>query len=639
MCGICGIYSIQGGYSRSAVSSLLQSSTKFLNHRGPDDSGFETFQIRQHNPDSLGFLCLGHARLSVIEISNAGHQPMFGADGCYSVVFNGEIYNYRELREDLCALGHSFKTQTDTEVLIAAWAQWGADCLPRLKGMFAFAIYDKAAESVTLARDGFGIKPLFYHSNSERFAFASEIPALIELMPHRPALNLQRCYDYLVHGHYDFGAETFLQDVLQLAPGHHVTLDMGSGVLGAPICWWRPSIAQRRDWTFPDAVEATRAAFLENIRLHLRSDVPLGAALSGGVDSSAVVCAMRHVEPQMEINTFSFIASDPRVSEEKWVDQINSYIGARAHKVRVSPDDLIRDLDDLIATQGEPFGSTSIYAQYRVFQAARAAGVVVALDGQGADEMLAGYNGYAGQRLRSMIEMGRFGDALAFLNNWSQWPGRGKATGIKAAAAQIAPDALYGPMRRMNRDDPTPPWINSQWLRDNGVNLRFPDMAPQRTQSGRRVAAELAWSLQERGLSSLLRHGDRNSMRFSVESRVPFLTTDFTDLLLSMPEDYLISQGGETKHVFRAAMRGIVPDVVLDRRDKIGFVTPELDWLRSIADTLRDWLREPLDLPFLDQDRLVAEFDRIITGQRAFSWQVWRWVNFCRWWQFAGIAR
>ncbi|MCV2875273.1 asparagine synthase (glutamine-hydrolyzing) [Rhodobacteraceae bacterium XHP0102] len=631
MCGILGSAIFGLDFARVSYREASQRAYDKLQHRGPDDYDMRYYCGSQSS--ASWSMALAHARLSIIDTSPAGRQPMESYDGNFTIVFNGEIYNYRELRDDLRVLGYSFKTQTDTEVLIAAWAQWGVQSLSRLKGMFAFAIYDRDAQTLTLVRDAFGIKPLFYHASDDNFCFASEIPALMELMLKRPALNLQRCYDYLVHGHYDFGTDSFFEGVQQLAPAHHLTVDLAKNRVGDPICWWRPSIAQRHDWTFPDAVEATRAAFLDNIRLHLRSDVPIGAALSGGVDSSAVVCAMRHVEPQMEINTFSFIASDPRVSEEKWVDHINTHIGARAHKVRVSPEDLLRDLDDMIAAQGEPFGSTSIYAQYRVFQAARAAGVVVTLDGQGADELLAGYNGYAGQRLRSLIETGRFGDALEFLNGWSDWPGRSKVTGIKAAAAQLAPDSLYGPMRQMNGDTARPSWLSTEWLRDRGVTLRFPDMTPKRSQKGRRVMAELAWSLQERGLTGLLRHGDRNSMRFSVESRVPFLTTDFAELMLSMPEEYLISQGGETKHVFRAAMRGIVPDVVLDRRDKIGFVTPELDWLRQMADTLREWLAAPFDLPFLDQEKLVAEFDLLLSGARPFSWQVWRWVNFCRWCQ------
>lgn len=637
MCGVFGSYTLGREFGQLSNGDMARRAHQKLRHRGPDDYDVKYFDASSSALFQEFFL--GQTRLAIIDTSPAGRQPMDSHDGSLTIVFNGEIYNYLELRDELSACGHIFRTETDTEVLLAAWTEWRASCLPKLKGMFAFAIYDRSSHALSLVRDAFGIKPLFFHRLDNSFCFASEIPALLELMPKQPSLNLQRCYDYLVHGHYDFGMDTFFQGVQQLAPAHYLSLDLATNTVSDPICWWRPSISQKDEWTLSDAVDATRTAFLDNIRLHLRSDVPIGAALSGGLDSAAVVCAMRQVEPSMEIKTFSFIAEDQRVNEEKWVDVVNSHSGACAQKVHIAPNDLISDIDDVIRTQGEPFGSSSIYAQYKVFQAVRDAGVVVTLDGQGADEVLAGYNGYPGQRLRSLIETGRISDAVEFLNEWSKWPNRKKSKGFFAAVEQYTPDALYGTMRRIYGDEIDPPWLNSDLLREQGVILRFPDMFPKRSQRGRRVAAELAWSLQERGLMGLLRHGDRNSMRFSVESRVPFLTTDFVELMLSMPEDYLISQRGETKHVFRKAMQGILPDEILERRDKIGFVTPELDWLRSVADIVRGWLCEPLGLPFLDQEKLVAEFDRVIEGKRAFSWQVWRWVNFCRWYQISGVAQ
>jgi len=297
----------------------------------------------------------------------------------------------------------------------------------------------------------------------------------------------------------------------------------------------------------------------------------------------------------------------------------------------VSAHELAADLDDMIAAQGEPFGSTSIYAQYRVFQLAREAGVTVTLDGQGADEMLAGYNGYPGQRLRSLIEKGRLAEAANFLNEWAKWPGRSRIGGVKRLAAEMTEGWLYSLLRNINGSDALPNWLNAAPLVERGVISDFPRQRSPQSEAGRRVVAELALSLTRRGLPALLRHGDRNSMHFSVESRVPFLTLDMVNLLLSLPESFLISSKGQTKHVFRAAMRGIVPDDVLDRRDKIGFATPEQVWLMAMADTVRGWLREDLQLPFFNQAAVLCEFELIIAGKKAFSWQVWRWINFCRW--------
>lgn len=637
MCGLFGSLSTKPITDLAVHNSRLLAAQEALFHRGPDDRGVESFIIPQFNDVQSTELTLGHTRLSIIDLSVAGHQPMHSSDDRFIMVFNGEIYNYRELRQELKSLGFSFDTDSDTEVLLAVWMRWGINGLRRLTGMFAFAIYDRQDQSLTMVRDAFGIKPFFYSNSDEGFRFASEVPALLALFHRKPSLNWQRAYDYLVHGDYDSTTSSLLDGVLHLAPGHLIELNLATGVLSEPKRWWAPKIEERNDLSFSQATEMVREQFLENIRLHLRSDVALGAALSGGIDSSAVVCAMRHVEPNLPIHTFSFIASESNLNEEHWVDRINDHVGAIPHKVHVADHELFTDLDDMIKSQGEPFGSTSIYAQYRVFRLAKEHGITVTLDGQGADEMLAGYNGYPGQRLHSLIETGRLNDAWSFLEEWSKWPGRSKSQGLKALVGQLSGGPLYATLRRLNGDQHRPSWLNEKVLRDAGVIFSYPNKSPDIVLKGRRVIAELAASLSQRGLSALLRHGDRNSMRFSIESRVPFLTTDFADLLLSLPENYLIAENGQTKHIFRAAMRGIVPDDVLDRRDKIGFATPEKDWLMSMAPTIRKWLSEPIDLPFINQSELLFEFDKVVNGSKPFTWQVWRWVNFCRWYQLTKI--
>ena len=595
-----------------------------LGRRGPNDRGTKVVAL----PTST--VVLGHTRLSIIDLSDGGHQPMHSADGRLVVVFNGEIYNYRELRAELQAHGHVFCTASDTEVLLQAWQRWGEACLPRLNGMFAFALLDRQEGTLTCVRDPFGIKPFFYAADGAQLAFASELPAVNALRGGGVQLDLQRAYDYLVHGDYDTSERTFLRGVNHLMPGHLLRMRLGEAP-GVPVRWWQPRISPVQRISFPEAAQVFREKLLTSVRLHLRSDVALGAALSGGLDSSTIVCAMRHVEPDLPIHTFSYVARGSAVSEETWVDRISAHVGAVSHKVEVAPRDLASDLDDMILAQGEPFGSTSIYAQYRVYRLAREHGVTVTLDGQGADELLAGYSGYPGKRARSLIDEGRFGAAWGFLRGWSQWPDRVLREGVKAAVAEVVDGPVYDALRRLNGSTLEPEWLDVGALQAQGVQVRFPRQRSPWDQPGRRLVAELAHSVTRRGLPSLLRHGDRNSMRFSVESRVPFLTADLADFLLTLPEDYLISPGGETKSILRAAMRGIVPDEVLDRRDKIGFSTPELAWLREIAPEVRDWLGADVGLDFLHRDRLVAGFDAVMAERAPFSWQVWRWINFTRW--------
>jgi asparagine synthase (glutamine-hydrolysing) len=619
MCGILGgFWRDDPGTLEARFSSCLGD----LRHRGPDDSGLWSRQV------AGGGIALGHTRLSIIDLTEGGHQPMSSRDGRFTLVFNGEIYNYRELRRELAAAGHAFSTDSDTEVLLAAWAAWGKACLRRLIGMFAFAIYDRDEKTLVCARDAFGVKPLFFARKPGRFLFASELPALLKLRGEKAALNRQRAYDYLVSGVHDQERDTFVDGIFHVPAAHLARVSFEDPGAVSIERWWAPSITEK-PMGFHEAAEALRALFLDSVRLHLRSDVPVGAALSGGVDSSALVCAMRHLEPDMPIHTFSFIATDERISEEKWVDIVNARVGALAHKIRVGPEDLPRDLADLIAAQGEPFGSTNIYAQYRVFREAAAHGIKVVLEGQGADELLAGYEGYGGQRMRSLLESGEVLGMRRFARNWRQWPGREGKSAWKALAGQLLPDALYAAGMRFAGIERIPAWMDADAFAAEGIKP-VPNR-PQRSAPGRgrRVMEVLAHSLSTDTLPTLLRYGDRNAMRFSIENRVPFLTIPLAEFLLGLPEQHLISEAGETKSVFRAAMRGIVPDEILDRRDKIGFETPMRSWMESFAPSIRENLRATR-FRFLKPAVMEESFDEALRGI-GWSWRVWRMVNLA-WW-------
>ena len=623
MCGIAG-----GAWLEKPknLGKMLNNALVAMKFRGPNDQGAEIYSTENAT------VSLAHTRLSIIDLSTSGHQPMYSSDKRYSIVFNGEIYNYRELKSELKGFGYTFSTESDTEVLLAAWMYWGRDSLSRLIGMFAFAVFDRLKLTMTCFRDPFGIKPFFYTLEDGNFIFASEINAIKQLKNRKLELDWQRSYDYLVHGDYDSGSSSFIKDVNHLMPGHFIEFTLSSRKLSDPTRYWNPDVTQTSKLNFNQAAEELREKFLSSVGLHLRSDVAIGAALSGGVDSSAIVCAMRFIEPDLPINTFSYIAKDTKLSEEYWVDSVNQFVCATPHKVRVDQQDLINDLDDIIFSQGEPFGSTSIYAQSRVFKLAKESGVTVTLDGQGADEMLAGYHGYPGKRVKSLIDERNFYSAASFLVNWSSWPGRSLLDGLKFSISDYVDGNVYSLLRRLHGDSKAPGWVNNEILRDSNIQLRFP-IKNIKSVSGRRLVSELSFSLTERGLPPLLRHGDRNSMRFSVESRVPFLTTDIANFLLSLPEEYLISNTGETKSIFRKAMRGIVPDNILDRKDKIGFATPERNLLISMAYQIRLWLSVDIKLPFLNQKNILKEFELIVSDKKIFSSQVWRWVNFIRWYQ------
>ena len=574
---------------------------------------------------------MGHTRLSIIDLSSAGRQPMQSRDRRFVIIFNGEIYNYKELRNELEADGHIFFTDTDTEVLLAGWIHWKKNCLQKLQGMFAFAIYDKYEKNIFCARDAFGIKPFFYWQAYGNFIFSSEIPALIKLMNVKPQPELQCFYDYLVNGTCDWQENTSFAGVKHLQPGCCLFFDLKTQQQPTPSTWWTP-ITKEQKISFQDATDLVRAKFLKNVSLHLRSDVSIGAALSGGIDSSAVVCAMRHLEPETDIHTFSFIAKGSNISEENWIDEVNSHVNAISHKISITTNELLKDLDNMVHAQGEPFGSTSIFAQYKVFQLARQTGITVVLDGQGADELLAGYIGYPGHRLLSLLESGHFARSMNFVKQWAKWPGRDIFQPLMWLGRLILPDLFYMAGRKILKKDFTPPWLNIDRLIDEGVDFSEyrPKLKPEYRR--RRLIEQLVTSLQQMGLPALLRYEDRNSMHFSIESRVPFLTTEMANTLLTLPEHYLISDNGETKSIFRYAMRGIVPDVILERKDKIGFATPENTWILNNVPKWRNLLQCSESIDFINTQTLLKEFDNAVDSGNLKK-QVWRWINFVRWFQ------
>lgn len=598
-------------------------------HRGPDDSGTS----RWPTPGG-GEAALGAVRLAILDLSPAGHMPMESTDGRFAVTYNGEITNYVEIRDVLVAEGATFVSHTDTEVLLQAWQRWGVAALDRFEGMYAFAILDRHEGTLTLARDVFGIKPLFYSSAAEgAFAFASEIPALLALVPGRPRLDWQTAIDYLQWGAYDHAVGTFVEGISRLMPAHYVVLDLASGSLSEPTRYWWPSIATDARRSPSDEADEIRERFIKSIRNNLRSDVPVGIALSGGIDSSAIACAVRAIEPDFPLQTFSFVTPGFAESEEKWIDIVVKQTGAQAHFTSATGADLQRDLDTMIAAQGEPFGSTSIYAQFRVFQLVRERGVVVTLDGQGADEVFAGYSGYPAQRLHSLLERGRFVAAAQFLAAWGRWPDRSVRQAARDGASLALPRAL---VRRMSAMRPVSSRIyDLDVLRERGADPAFPALAVD-SPRGSRLKSHLRAEMTSRGLPALLRHGDRNSMHFSIESRVPFLDRALVESTLRLPEDQLVGKDGASKAILRRAMRGLVPDAILDRRDKIGFSTPERHWLSEMD---RSDHRAAEQLGFLrrtsDGAALVDGVDASELGMT--SREQWRLLNLRRWAQVFDI--
>jgi asparagine synthase (glutamine-hydrolysing) len=633
MCGILGIYPAD---HKTLDSARLLRADAQLRHRGPDDLGFlllsgDTVKLGREwdSREPVSGIAMLHRRLSILDLSETGRQPMQDADGRYFIIFNGEIYNYLELRRELESLGCSFRSRSDTEVLLTAYSRWGVAAFSRLVGMFAFAILDTQQRKLVLARDFFGIKPLYYTLSPEGFAFASEIKALLELQWTTRRVNPERLYLYLRYGITDHGSETLFSDIHQLAPGHCLELSLDNPRDARTTRYWVLDEGCCKGISFEAAAEQLRELFLDSIRLHLRSDVTVGAALSGGIDSSSIVMAARHVQGRdFPINTFSYIAEGAGLSEERWINVVGNAAGVTAHRVRVSPQDLADDLEHLIACQEEPFGSTTIYAQYRVFQLAREAGIKVVLSGQGADELLAGYRPYLGARLASLVRHRDWGAAWRFLFQSGRLPGVTSRSTIMEAANFLMPPRLQAPLRSVVGKEFSPSWLNSAWFRERGVTP-----APVSYTAEKDVLHQsLKRDFFELGLPHLLRYEDRNSMAFSIESRVPFLTPALANFVFSLPEEYLVAADGTSKAVFRRAMKGIVPEEILQRKDKIGFATPEGQWLSALLPWVERTLRSDLTarIPIFRARELDREWQRARRGKASGS-KLWRILNLAAW--------
>ena len=640
MCGIAGL--IHDG-PRAGGASRLAGARRALAHRGPDDWGVLAIgpggaRVGREVPsdDEAHQLLWLHLRLSIIDLSEAGWQPMCSPDRRRWIVFNGELYNYLELRRELEGRGVKFRSRSDTEVLLAALETWGPSCLGRLVGMFAFAYADLDAGEVLLARDPFGIKPLYYAEAPGGLGFASEIPGLLELTQGRRRVDAGRLYAYLRHGITDHGAGTLFAGVSQVPAGHSIRISLRPWRVEPPEPYWVPTRLPRRPVSLAQAAEELRAQFCESVRLHLQSDVPVGAALSGGIDSSAIVDVIRHVAgPDAEIHAFSFVPDDAALSEERWIRLAAARAGAQVHTVTPSASEVAGDLARVIHAQGEPFGSPSIYAQYRVFKLAAERGIKVMLNGQGADELFGGYRPYLGARLAGLVRRRRWGQAVGLFAAGRELPGVGAGHLAMLAADVLVPPAGQAGLRRIAGRALVPAWMDGEWFRARAVAPSPVNYTTDRDA----FWAVMERALRETSLPHLLRYDDRNSMTVSIESRVPFLTRPMLEGAWSLPEEYVVDDAGTSKRVLREAMRGLVPDEVLDRRDKLGFVTPVATWMAAEGEWVAGLLTRGRDLgiPGVDFGRALALWGSAGDRSARASAQLWRCISYAAWVEELGV--
>ena len=621
MCGIAGIINLN---KKRVDKNTLVKMAKTLSHRGPDDEGY----FIEKN------IALGHRRLSIIDLSKAGHQPM--ARENLVIVFNGEIYNYIEIKEELKNRGYRFKTQTDTEVILASYQEWGEECLKQFNGMWAFAIYDRKKNVLFCARDRLGVKPFYYFYDKTKFVFASEPKALLAHPEIKAQPNEQLVWDYLICGYLDHREETFFKGIKELRGGCYLGLENNN--IKVKQYWNLP----KKTLTISDYEAAAEFSRLlhESVKLRLRSDVPIGTCLSGGLDSSAIVCIVNDFLEKGGIQqigrrpkTFSSVYDHrkyPDCDEKVFIREIIKKTKVNSYYIFPSGQKLRDELPDLIYSQDFPFGSTSVYAQWNVFRLASHY-VKVMLDGQGSDELLAGYHTFFPVFFQSLREQKKYFMLFKELINYCrihrqsfkgvllmnfQTPFLKKllcnfGLGLKSIYYSSYYDYSV---------------FNQSWRNQfKPFDLPRPNNDPFLDKS--------YFLITTQGLPSLLRYEDRNSMAFSIESRTPFLDYSLVEFVYSLPDDQKI-RNGQTKWVMRQALKGILPEKILTRQDKIGFATPEETWMKDILSPQMKSVfcsKQFAGRPYFDQEKVLASFDKYLEGEPILYQLFWRIYNLELW--------
>jgi asparagine synthase (glutamine-hydrolysing) len=551
MCGISGIISV-----KPERAEIIEDINRALTHRGPDGEGYRSFES--------GKIWFGHRRLSIIDLSDNARQPMC-YDNRYWITFNGELYNYIELRNELIATGKHFISESDTEVVLAAYAVWGPDCLNRFNGMWAFVIYDTHRSELFFARDRFGVKPLHYYNRNGLFVFASEIKAILRHPDVVTSPNLEYCRDYLRNGPREYLQQTAFQNIMRF-PHACYALIKSEAIVNEdlkPVRYWQLTPNTNKEKFNPEKAEQYATKYHEllrdAVRLRLRSDVKVGSALSGGLDSSSIVrftneLLLKDQGTTEKQQTFSVVYPGPNESdcdESSYINLLVKELNVTTHQITPIVKEIPSQCYDNIYAMDNPPESSCMSAWHTFRLVADSQDVIVTLDGQGADEQLAGYLKYVAGYV---AEIGPF--------NWPELASCWRVPGSKKYV--IYGIALWAARRII-------PKFAWRWLTRNSNTSRQSALEP--------LNAILCLDTQS-VLVNLLHFADRTSMAFSIESRMPFMDYRMTELLASIPFNYKIHSGW-TKYIARLAMRRQLPDTIVWRKDKMGWPIPEDYWFRG----------------------------------------------------------
>lgn len=566
MCGIAGIISKNSSFVNE---ERVREMTNILAHRGPDGEGA---WINENS--EIG---LGHRRLSVIDLSPSGQQPMHYADR-YTIVHNGEIYNYLELRDELKTKGFSFFTKTDTEVIVAAYDHWGEDCVDHFDGMFAFAIWDSHKKILFAARDRFGEKPFFYFFNDEEFVFASEMKAIWKAGIQKK-VNLKLLFNFLTIGYTDnpnIPEETFFTSINKLPAASCLKFSFDDFQLNIYNYWDIEVDNQNKKISDKDAIEQFNHLFKQSINRRLRSDVPIGTSLSGGLDSSSVVASLQSSDNSKPVQAaFTSIFPGFEKNEYEFAKTVTDKFKLNHYTIEPDASYMYNELEKIFYFQEEPFTSASIIPQYKVYGLAKDNSIKVLLDGQGADEILAGYFKYYKWYWQELFRKRKISlrhelEAAKKLGIKEKFGWRNMVAAIAPEFASIFLERRYL-VNALRQEDLTPEFVRFQ---SKEAYYETPEIFS--------LNGVLYFNTCIHGLEELLRYADRNSMAHGREVRLPFLSHELVEFVFSLPANFKI-RNGWTKWILRDTMKDQLPEKIVWRKDKTGFEPPQKEWMQNKA--------------------------------------------------------
>lgn len=599
MCGISGLIYMNKGIKYP--ENYLKKMTERVSHRGPDGNGIYTYQ-------NVGF---GHTRLSIIDLSKKGRQPM-NYKNKYTITYNGEIYNYKELRDKLTGMGYKFSNETDTEVILAAYDHWGQKCVEKFNGMWAFAIHDKDSEIIFLSRDRFGIKPLYYLSTGDKFLFGSEIKQLLQFSNRKA--NFDRIYDYLILSKDEHDSHTFFSDIFKVPSGSNMVYDLKKNYFKIIRYYSIKIFSENKNLKLEKSYKGFKDLLYKSIKLRLRSDVEVGSCLSGGLDSSAIVSVVSSINKgisSFNLKTFhaKFLKS-PSTDESDFVKMISSNLPIKSNIIEIDDNDIINLSDESIKIQEEPFLSPSVILQLIIMRESKKNNCKVLLDGQGGDEVLLGYERY----FSKIIFDAKWNQKLGLFFNFSR--------NSKLKFLDLIKYYLYF---NINLVRTFLVFKRSSFILKSKEFKKWKKNSKPFFKRSTSIVDLQKNEITDNQLPHLLRYEDKNSMSCSVETRLPFLDYRLVEYVLSIPSALKVSNGW-SKYILRKSMEDELPYEICWRKNKLGFELNEKKIMDYLEEDFYEILsRSDLSKSLFDYNVLNTKFTRLSSRYK------WRLYNILKW--------